>query len=433
MVKRKGIATSSHICVFDYFRVPETKTLRPATHLANRIFRGRMNDSSSTKPVVLVAITGIALGVMAMILSVMIVMGFRNQITGKVTGFMAHIRIHKFDTNNSFEEEPVKLTQEFVSKIAAMPEVKRVQPYAYKACIMQSKDEIQGIVLKGFHNSSDLSYFSSKLVAGHMPVMNDSVNTEVLVSKTTAQKLQLKAGDSFLVYFIQKDRKVRKLTATGIYNTGLSEEFDNLYLLCNLSLIQRVNNWDNDQAGGYEVFLKSIDDLPTVAPKVYASAGFAFNTQTIQEQYPQLFNWLELQNLNMVVILSLISLIAGITMISTLLILVLENTKTIGLLKAIGARDSMISMVFLQIAIRILLRGLFWGNVLALTAGYLQSTFGFLSLPEESYYLSQVPIEINAPAILLINTGTLLICGLMLLIPSRLISKLSPVRVLRYE
>lgn len=433
MGKKAIILLPKQVLAFAYFRSSESRPVRPATHLANRIFRGRMNDSSSTKPVVLVAITGIALGVMAMLLSVMIVMGFRNQITDKVTGFMAHIRIHKFDTNNSYEEEPVKIQQPFTAQIAAMPEVERIQPYAYKACIMQSNDEIQGIVLKGFQSADDMRYFYSKLVAGRMPVMNDSINTEVLVSKTTAQKLQIKAGDSFLVYFIQKDRKVRKLTAAGIYNTGLSEEFDNLYLLCNLSLIQRVNNWSADQAGGYEVFLKTIDDLPVAAPQVYAAAGFAFNTQTIRELYPQLFNWLELQNLNMVVILSLIGLVAGITMISTLLILVLENTKTIGLLKAIGARDSMISTVFLQIAGRILLRGLFWGNLLALTAGILQLRFGFLSLPEESYYLSQVPIEINLPAIVLINLGTLLICGLMLLIPSRLIGNLSPVKVLRYE
>lgn len=409
------------------------KALHLASFLARKISSREVKGQTATSTVIQISIVGIALGVMAMLLSVFIVFGFRNQITTKVTGFMSHMRISRFDTNNSFEAEPISIQQPFVKKIAADPAVANIQAFAYKACIIQANDEIQGIVLKGFRSTDDMNYFAGNLSSGRLPdFQNDSVN-EVLLSASTAKELKLKAGDSFLVYFIQKDRKVRKITIAGIYNTGLSEEFDKLYLLCDLKLIQRVNNWQPDQVGGFEVRLHDYDKLDEAFARTYQQAGMSFNTQSIREIYPQLFNWLDLQNLNLVVILTLISLVAGITMISTLLILVLEKGQTIGILKSIGASDALISRTFMHIAWSVLLKGMLLGNLLGFGLAFLQSEFGLITLDEASYYLKFVPIEFNVAGILLINIITFVVCSLMLLIPSRLISRLSPVEVLRFN
>ncbi len=346
---------------------------------------------------------------------------------------MAHYRIHKFDTNNSFEDSPISEHQEFIKVLKALPQIKTIQPYAYKACILKAKDEIQGVVLKGVSKEFDWSFFRDKITEGRLPNLNDSVSDEVLISKNISEKLQLKCGDHFLVFFIQKDRKVRKLKISGIYQTGLSDDFDNLYLLCDIRFIRKINNWEQDQVGGFEIFLKDFDKLEKMTPLVYKETGYQLNTQTVKELYPQIFNWLELQNLNVMVIITLITLVAGITMISTLLILVLENTRQIGLLKAMGASDNLVGKTFGLVALNILIKGLLIGNILGITLGWLQLKFGLISLPVESYYISKVPVNFTLSGILLINACTIVVCLLMLLLPSRLISKIDPIKVLRFD
>ena len=318
-------------------------------YISNKILNVHSKKKSTSKPVVAIAIIGIALGLTAMLLSVMIVTGFRGEITSKITGFMSDIKLSKFDTNKSFEELPISRHQSFVQNISSLNTVDHIQSFAYKACILKAKDEIQGVVLKGVDTDFNWSFFKSKLVVGSLPNFNDTTENEVLLSTTIAQSLKLKIGDSFLVFFIQKDRKVRKMKISGLYNSGLSEDFDKVYVLCDMNLIRKVNNWKNDDVGGFEVFAKDFDNIDKVSESVYKTTGFQFNSQTIKEIYPQMFNWLELQNLNVIVIISLISLIAAVTMVSTLLILILENNKHIGLLKSFGAIDQLISKIFMNV------------------------------------------------------------------------------------
>ena len=410
-----------------------TDQLNIPVFLASKILKASTGQKTTTRPVVTIAITGIALGVMAMLLSVMVVTGFRNEISDKVTGFMTHLRIHKFDANNSFEDSPISDQQPFLNKLRHTPGVKKVQAFANKACILKSKQEIQGIVLKGVSNDYDWTFFEKKIIEGHVPLFGNETSNDVIISKNLAQKLQLKLNDSFLVFFIQKDRKVRKLHITGIYNTGLSEEFDNIYLLCDLRLIRQVNNWKPDEVGGFEVQFNDFSQLEKLSPVVYSIVGYQLNVQTIKELNPQIFNWLELQNLNVWVIISLITLVAGITMISTLLIIVLENSRQIGLLKALGADDKLISTTFSYISLKILFKGLLIGNIAGLGLAFLQLQFGFISLPEESYYLTKVPINFTLTGFLLINAGTIFVCLLMMLIPSRIIAKINTIKVLRFD
>ncbi len=402
-------------------------------YISKKILNTHSKNKSTSKPVVNIAITGIALGVMAMLLSVMIVTGFRNEITNKITGFMADIRLSKFDSNNSFEEQPLTIQKSLIDSITHIKGVERVQSYAYKACILKATDDIQGVVLKGADGDFNWSFFKDKLVDGVLPNFNDSINNEVLLSSSIAKKLKLKTGNSFLVFFIQKDRKVRKLKISGLYNSGLSDDFDKLYVICNMNLIRQVNNWKVNEVGGYEIFANRFSLLDQVSDNVYKAAGIEFNTQTIRELYPQMFNWLDLQNLNVIVIITLISLIASVTMISTLLILILENSKQIGLLKSLGANDQLIAKTFMNVALNIILKGMFIGNFIAIGFALLQTKYGLISLSEESYYLSKVPVNITFSGIIMINLGTLLICTLILFIPLKVISKIQAIKVLHFE
>ncbi len=401
---------------------------------AKRLIRSEGIQSATTKPVIRIAVIGIILGIVAMLISVMVVTGFRNEITRKVTGFVADYRISAFNNNDSFEEAPVKLVEQSIQEIKSIPSIRHIQPFILKAGLLKTKEEIQGVVLKGIDSQFDRTFFKEKLVSGSIPVLKDSTsNTAVLLSQNLANKLKLKTGDSFLVFFIQEDRKVRKLKVEGIYNTGLSEEFDNLYLLCDIRLLQQVNNWKNNEVGGYEVFANEGYNEESTYEALYKKAGYKLNTKSTKELYPQLFNWLELQNLNVIVIIGLICLVAGITMISTLLVLIMENTKEIGILKSIGANDKFIGRVFGSVAFYILLKGLLIGNIIACSLAILQMKTGLVSLPEEDYYLSQVPINFTIPGIVLIN-GVVLLTGLLvMIIPAKIISGIHPIKVLRFD
>lgn len=401
--------------------------------LSRKILHQTTGKKSAAKPVIRIAISGIALGISAMLLAIMIVTGFRNEIAYKATGFAGHLRIHPFNSNNSFEDQPMLPQPAMVKSLTAEKGIRHVQSYAYKAGIIKTKNDIEGTVLKGIGKDFDWNFFKTKLVSGKLPVYRDTLSNEILISQTTASKLKLKTGDNFLVFFIQDDRKVRKLKIAGIYNTGLGEEFDAIYMLCDLRLIQRVNNWKNNEVGGYEVWLDELEKIDELTPVVYRKAGLQFTTQSIRELYPQLFNWLELQNLNVAVIITLIILIAGITMISTLLILVLEDARTIGILKTIGASNRLISNTYIRVAIHLLFRGMLWGNIIALGLGGIQSMTGIFTLPEESYYLSAIPVNFNWVAIITVNLGTLFVCTLFLLLPTRVITTINPVKVLKFD
>ena len=400
--------------------------------LSKKIIRGSLNKDTSARPAVRLAILGILLGITAMICSITVVTGFKNEITNKVTGFMAPLRICGFDNNNSFEENPISINTVPISKINKIKGITHTQIYAYKAGIIKTKSEIQGTVLKGVGNDFNWDFFKSKIISGRIPNFNNQTQ-EVLISKSLAAKLKININDEFLLFFIQKDKKVRKVKISGIYNTGLSEEFDNLYLLCDIKLIQKINNWNDDQVGGVEVFIDDLNNLPSLSNKLYQATGFKLNTVTIKELYPQIFNWLELQNLNVIVIISLITLVAGITMISTLFIIVMESSKQIAVLKSLGANENVISKTFLYIAIYILFRGMVLGNILGIGITFLQSKYHIIKLSEADYYVSSVPVNLTFNGLAFINLTTFLLCIVMMLIPSKSISAIDPVKVLKAE
>ena len=401
-------------------------------YFAQRILKSSLKGETSSRPVTRLATIGIILGVSAMILSVTIVTGFQKEISNKVTGFMSHIKISGFNMNNSFEEDPISTTQINIKKLQSIEGVKHIQPYAYKAGILKSKSDIQGVVLKGVDSTYDWSFLKDKIVEGKLPQF-DSSSTEVLISKSISKKLDLKVHDSFLLFFIQEDKKVRKMTISGIYNTGLSEDFDNLYVIGDLKLIQKINNWKADEVGGYEVIINDFNKLNTVSENIYNQIGYKYNTQTVVEEYPQIFNWLELQNLNVIVIITLITLVAGITMISTLFILVIENSKQIGLLKAMGSPDLLIRKTFLYVSFSILSKGILVGNIIGIGLAYLQHHYKLIKLEESSYYITSVPVNFTVSGIIIINISTIVICVLMMIIPSNAVSKINPIKVLQVE
>ncbi len=363
----------------------------------------------------------------------MVVTGFRNEITQKVIGFGAHIRINNFDSNNSYEESPLSLNAPFIAQLKSNPDVFHVQEYATKAGIIKTDEEIEGIVLKGISNSYNWDFFKNKIIEGSIIRSGDSLHVnEVLISKKTSLKLSLKPGDDMVIYFIEQPPRIRKLKVAGVYETGL-DEFDNIYVFCDITLIRRLNNWQPDQAGGIELLLNDFSRLETVNEQVYKTAGYQFYTQSIREQYPQIFHWLDLQNINVIIIITLILLIAGISMISTLLIIILENAGLIGVLKTMGSTDRSIRKIFIYIAMPVIGGGILAGNLLGVTLCFLQLKFGLVSLPQESYYVSTVPVNFSWLHLVLINAGTIIACLLMLIGPSMVVARISPSKVIRYD
>lgn len=399
-----------------------------------RLLRGDSSGNQTLKPVVCIATTGIVLGVAAMLLSTMVVTGFRDEITSKVTGFVANYRISSLTNSDSFEEQPITISREKLDEIRSTPGIRHVQEFSHKAALLKAGDDINGIVMKGYNRDHDKSFFKSRLKSGRLPEYNDSsYSKEVLVSEYIAKKMDLKTGDEFLVFFIQNDRKVRKVKVCGIYNSGLGEEFDQLYVFCDIGLIRRINGWEDTQCGGFEIYTDLDDDKEALYGRLYETIGMDLDLKSSRDLHPQMFQWLELQNINVVVIIGLISLVAGITLLALLLILVMEHTRSIGVLKTIGARDNTIGSVFATVGFFILLRGILIGNLIALMIAGIQHQTGLIPLDEESYYLSQVPIQFSWVSWALTNCVVLLIGLLLMKTSTRIIASIRPVRVLRFD
>lgn len=367
-----------------------------------------------------------------MIVALSIVTGFKNEITNKVAGFGSHIQLRNFDNNQSYEETPMGRDQPFLPALKKDNRIKNIQAFASKAGIIKTKTDLLGVVLKGIDTTFDASFFADKMVQGSFKLFANDSAYPVIISQNIANKMKLKLGDNLVTYFIEQPPRIRKFTITGIYNTGL-EEFDDLYAYCRLSVIQKLNNWSADEIGGYEITVKDLSKLEAVNDGIYDKTGFQFKNQTIKELYPEIFHWLELQDVNVVIIILLMVLVAGINMISTLLILILENTTTIGLLKALGSRNSSIRKIFLYLSGGIMAWGLLIGNVIGIALCLLQKQFHFITLPQESYYVSYVPINFSWSTIFLINAGTMVACLAIIIIPSMIISRIDPVKSLRYE
>ncbi|MCU0379377.1 MAG: ABC transporter permease [Bacteroidales bacterium] len=404
------------------------------------VIRERRHGAAFSRPINVIAIIGIALGLAVMIMAVSILTGFKQQIRDKVAGFGAHIQVVNFDANISYETVPVTATQPFISKIRSHPGVKNIQVFATKAGIIKTEDNIQGVVLKGIGSDYDWSFFSTNIVEGEVVTVTDTARTDnVLISKKISDMLGLKLGDSFSMFFVQDPPRMRKFTITGIYETSL-EEFDKTYLFCDIEHIRRLNGWESNQVSGFEIFINDFTELDLMTDEIRDAVGYRvaddeeqLKVSSIRTRYPQIFDWLDFQDTNVIIILTLMILVAGFNMISGLLILILEKTNMIGVLKAMGAENRLIRNIFLYQAAWLTVKGLLWGNVIGIGLALLQQETGMISLDPSSYYLKSVPVNIDILHILLLNAGTMAAIIIMLLIPSQLIARITPVKAIRYD
>ncbi|TVR43716.1 MAG: ABC transporter permease [Bacteroidia bacterium] len=380
-----------------------------------------------------IAIISISLGLAVMIVSMAVVTGFQKEIRDKVIGFGGHIQITNFDYNISFEAQPVSSRQDFLEELTVQEGVKHVQVFATKPGIIKTDEDIHGIILKGIGPDFEWSFFSDKLVSGNTLHMTESLRSEgVIISQLIARRMKLELGDDLFMYFIQDPPRVRRLSIEGIYDTGL-EELDRFFVLGDIRHIQRLNDWEIDQVGGFEVLVSGFDDIQRVSGNILEIIPYHLDVKSIRDLYPQIFDWLSLLDMNVYVIIVLMIMVAGINMITTLLISVLEKTNTIGILKALGGSNLMIRKVFLYHAGMLITKGLFWGNVTGLFFLVIQSQFGLITLSPESYYVTEVPVNLKISHLLLLNSGTFVISVGMLLVPSYIISRISPARAIIFR
>jgi lipoprotein-releasing system permease protein len=427
--------------------------------------------ASFSKLIIRIAITAIALSVAVMILATALVAGFKNTISNKVFDFWGHIHITHFDTKNDIESVPITRKQPFYSPATAVqpsvaPQqqltqspnitfsrnytllgislfnkdvstqggIRHIQAYANKAGIIKTKDQLEGIILKGIDTDYDWGTMRQYLVQGNELLLPDTISRSILISETTARRIKANLGDKLVIYFIEPGSApaARWFSITGIYKTGL-EEYDKKIALVDIRQIQNLNHWGRDSISGFEVFLDHIADLDPYTEYVYEQIGSDLNAQSIKSIFPAIFSWLSLQNANERVILSIMIFVSIINMITALLILILERTNMIGTLKALGARNWDIRKIFLLNAAYITLWGLLIGNIIGISLGLLQKHFHLITLPEDLYYVSVAPIEFQPLTLLLLNIGTLLITILALIIPSLLITRITPVKAIRFK
>lgn len=400
---------------------------------ARKIIKGNNEGNRFSAPIIRISILAIALGVAVMIIATSIVNGFQAEIRNKIIGFGAHTTITSYNTQNQLDPKPIDKHQDFLPKIKKHESVSNVQVFATKGGIIKTTDDIYGVVLKGVGSDYDWSFFNEHLIAGtNLHLSDSSRNDSILISEHIANKLYLSIGDQIRMYFIQEPPRIRKFTIAGIYNTGFAE-MDERFAVGDIQHIQKLNNWSDNLVTGFEVSINDFNRLDEVDEFIYRSIGYDFTSTSIKTARADIFNWLELQDVNVLVIIILMLLVAGINIISALLILVIERTNMIGILKALGANNQRIRRVFLYSATYLIGLGLFWGNLIGIAFCLLQQQFRFLSLDEEAYYIDRVPIEMNVWELIGLNIGTLVVSILILLIPSMIVSKISPAKAIKFD
>lgn len=407
-------------------------------YIAKRIHYQKEGKKNISKPAVKVATIAIAIGLSVMIIAVSIVVGFKKEIKNKAVGFGAHIQITNFDNNNSYEMKPITIADSILQTIRQMEQVKSVQRFVTKPGIIKTNEDFQGMILKGVGEEYDWEFFRKNLVQGTL-LSKTSKQNEAIISQRIAEKMKLKLGDHFYTYFMQKNIKARKFIITGIYNTNFGE-FDELFVLTNIHTTQKLNQWDKKQYSGIEINIKNFDKLSQTEQKIdqqvrnlFDQQGNGYFVQNIAQLNPQIFSWLQLININVWVILILMIIVAGFNIISSLLILILEKTNFIGILKSIGANNWTIRKIFLYQSLFLVAKGMLWGNIIGIAICFIQAKLHIIPLDPTAYYVNTVPIAFNISYILLLNIGTLLTTILILIAPSYLITKISPTKTIRYE
>ena len=411
--------------------------------ISRRLFFDKSNKKFLSQRIIRIALAGIAMGLAVMIISVAVVTGFKQEVRNKVIGFGSHIQIINFDSNNSYETIPVSKNQSFLETVYNIDGIKTVQVFATKPGMIKTDDYIQGVVFKGVGPDYDWSFFKENIVAGNLPEINDSVrNNQILISEQVSKLLKVELGEKLVLYFINEDEstpRILQLEISGIYRTSL-EEFDNLFVIGDLKQVQRLNDWKRDQVSGFEVVISDFNRIDDIEQEVRNAVIFygdedsdMLRTTSIVREYPQIFDWLSVLDMNVVVILILMALVAGFNMISGLLVLILERSNMIGVLKSMGSRNWSIRKVFLYLSAFLTSRGMFWGNVIGVGFIVLQKTFEIIKLNPTTYYVDFVPVNFSIVHLLLLNAGTIVATTLMLIVPSYLISKISPDKTIRFD
>ena len=409
--------------------------------VAQRIYRSREGEKEVSKPAVLIARWGIAIGLAVMIVAVAVVVGFKHEVRDKVVGIGSDIAITNFDAQKSYETMPIAAGDSLMEALRAQQGVKHVQRYSTKPGMIMTDDNFLGMVLKGVSQEYDWTFLRKHLQEGEIPVFSDSASTNrTLISRTIANKLHLKLGDKLYTYYISGDNvRARRLEVAGIYQTNFSI-YDDMFLLTDLYTVNRLNAWQKDQVSGIELEvtdpaqLEAIKEgIRTQVDMVKDKYGGTYYTQSVEEQNPQIFAWLDLLDMNVWVILILMTGVAGFTMISGLLIIILERTNMIGVLKALGANNLAIRKVFLSFSVFLIGKGMLWGNVIGLAFVGVQSFFRPFKLDPTTYYVDSVPVEFNVWWWVLLNVCTLVVSVLMLVGPSYLIAHIHPAKSIRFE
>jgi lipoprotein-releasing system permease protein len=402
--------------------------------IAKRLITARDYKSSISAPIINIAIAAIAIGIVMMMVSVATGIGLQQKIREKIAAFNGHIVITNFDSNQSEATlVPVSVQQSFYPNFKTIPEVEHVQAVAVKAGIIRTESAFEGIMFKGVGKDYEWKFIQEYIVQGRLPSVKGVLNQEVVVSEFVASRLRLKLGDSFHSYFMKPNGyNVRNFKIVGIFNSGF-QEFDASYILGDIRHVQRLNKWTMSQVGVFEVFVKDFNAIESVGEKVYQETSSTLDSKTIVEKYSYIFDWLKLFDINIIVILVVMILVATINMVVALLVLILERTQMIGILKALGANNWSIRKIFLYNAYYLIVRGLFWGNLIGISILLVQHYFGIVKLNPENYYVNQAPVYINIGYIILLNLMTVVVCFLVLLLPSYIITRISPVRAIRYE
>ena len=405
--------------------------------IAKRLVSAKQHKSSISAPIIKIAILAIALGIIMMLVAFATGIGLQKKIREKMSAFTGHVTISSYDNNNSqVSLMPVSLNQDFYPEFTSVDGIEHVQATAYIGGVIRTASDFEGIIVKGVGSDFRWNYFEDFLVAGELPDFSEGLNDQVLISQYTANRLGLEVGDKAVTYFLREDSSkspwVRAFQVTGIYNSGF-QEFDELYMLADIRHVQKMNDWEKDEVGNFEVFLEDFSELDEKGQQIYENTGSFLDTRTIKQKYYSIFEWLSLFDFNIALIIGIMILVAGINMITALLVLILERTQMIGILKALGSDDWTVRKIFLYNAGYLILLGMFWGNLIGLGLLYAQKYLKLIPLNPETYYVTEAPVYIGWEYILAVNVGTLILCMLMLLLPSYIITKISPVKAMKFD
>ncbi|TYC16326.1 ABC transporter permease [Bizionia gelidisalsuginis] len=404
--------------------------------IAKRFIDSKTYKSSISAPIIKIGIVAIALGIIVMLIAIATGMGLEQKIREKVIAFNGHTIISNYDTNNSQESiRPISNDQAFYPEFTSVSGIKHVQGVATKSGVIRKEEAYEYVMVKGVGADYDWTYFKDYLVEGQLPDFTGKRNEELLVSRYLAKRLHLSVGDKISTYFLKDDQNkppsIISYNIVGIYNSGF-KDFDELYVIGDIKHLQRLNQWENNQVGNFEVFIDDFDQLDKKDEAIYQAIPSTLKTEKVSDRFYTIFEWISIFEKNIYGIIGIMILVAGINMITALLVLILERTQIIGILKALGSSNLSVRKIFLYNATYLIVVGLFWGNLIGLSLLFAQKHFNLFPLDPETYYVSSVPVYLNLGYIITLNLGTFILCMAMLLIPSYIITKISPVKAIRF-